>query len=74
MTHEFVNQNCIDGGFLIIPQPAAILECLAGDTVILPNIGIETDSPSPPIYVADDLGELEEGGGSIVGIKVMGEL
>ena len=58
-----------DGGFLIIPQSAAILECLAGDTVILPNIG--TDSSS--IYVADDLGELEEGGGTIMGINVLGE-
>lgn len=47
---------------------AAILECLAGDTVVLPIIS--TDSSS--IYVADDLGELEEGGGTIIGVNVIG--
>jgi len=49
--------------------PAAILECLAGDTVVLPNLGTEWRE-SPSTYVTDDLGELEEGGGTLMGIDV----
>ena len=45
------------------------MECLAGDTVVLPNLGKEwRDSPSN--YVTEDLGELEEGGGTLMGINV----
>ena len=45
------------------------MECLAGDTVVLPNLGTEWRE-SPSTYVTDDLGELEEGGGTLMGINV----